>query len=51
MCGITGMIDARGKRPLDRGLLKQMNDALSHRGPDGHGEHFAPGVALGHRRL
>jgi asparagine synthase (glutamine-hydrolysing) len=51
MCGITGMIDARGKRPLDRGLLKQMNDVLSHRGPDGHGEHFAPGVALGHRRL
>src|SRR6266404_2322987 len=28
-----------------------MNDVQQHRGPDGHGEHYAPGVALGHRRL
>ena len=28
-----------------------MNDSQFHRGPDGGGEHFEPGVAFGHRRL
>jgi asparagine synthase (glutamine-hydrolysing) len=28
-----------------------MTESLAHRGPDGSGEHFEPGVALGHRRL
>ncbi len=28
-----------------------MNDTLSHRGPDGDGFHFEPGVGFGHRRL
>src|SRR5882757_237334 len=28
-----------------------MSDALSHRGPDGEGHHFEPGVGFGHRRL
>ena len=28
-----------------------MNDAVRHRGPDGEGFHFEPGLALGHRRL
>jgi asparagine synthase (glutamine-hydrolysing) len=28
-----------------------MNDAIAHRGPDGHGFHVSPGVGLGHRRL
>jgi asparagine synthase (glutamine-hydrolysing) len=51
MCGITGIVDLRAPREIDRGLLRRMNDAQSHRGPDGDGEHFSPGVALGHRRL
>src|SRR6185437_14547712 len=51
MCGITGMVDIRGRRDLDRQLLRRMNDLQTHRGPDGSGEHHAPGVALGHRRL
>jgi asparagine synthase (glutamine-hydrolysing) len=45
------MVDVRGRRELDRQLLRRMNDVQAHRGPDGKGEHYAPGVALGHRRL
>ena len=51
MCGIAGMFDTSGLRVLDRGLLRRMNDAQVHRGPDGQGEHHRPGIALGHRRL
>jgi asparagine synthase (glutamine-hydrolysing) len=51
MCGISGFCDLKGRREPDRVLLKRMSDSLRHRGPDGSGEHFAPGVALGHRRL
>ncbi len=45
------MFDTVAARNLDRDVLRAMNDAQTHRGPDGDGEHFEPGVALGHRRL
>ncbi len=51
MCGIVGIFDTQGKRELDRELLRRMNQVQHHRGPDEGGEHFEPGVALGHRRL
>src|SRR5579863_9702026 len=51
MCGIVGIFDTRGQRPIDRDLLARMRDAMSHRGPDDAGLHFAPGIGLGHRRL
>jgi asparagine synthase (glutamine-hydrolysing) len=51
MCGIAGMFDSTGRRDLDRALLRRMTDSLSHRGPDGSGEHHGAGIALGHRRL
>jgi asparagine synthase (glutamine-hydrolysing) len=51
MCGISGWFDTQGERPPNKGLVKAMNDALYHRGPDGEGFHFAPGIAFGHRRL
>ncbi len=51
MCGISGIVDLRGRRDVDEALLRRMNDSLSHRGPDGSGYHFEPGVGLGHRRL
>ena len=41
----------REKRPVNQSLLRDMNDSLTHRGPDGEGFHFEPGVGLGHRRL
>lgn len=51
MCGIAGWFDALGERPADRSLVKAMTDAIRHRGPDGEGFHFAPGIGLGFRRL
>ena len=51
MCGIAGIFDYRGRREIDRSLLRQMTDTLGHRGPDGDGFHIAPGIGLGHRRL
>jgi asparagine synthase (glutamine-hydrolysing) len=51
MCGITGIFDSTGGRPIDRATLHRMNEAQHHRGPDETGTHFAPGIALGHKRL
>ena len=51
MCGISGIVDLTGKRDIDRSLLQLMNDRQLHRGPDGSGYHFEPGVGFGHRRL
>src|SRR3954466_14379514 len=51
MCGISGWFDMEGLRHPDEALLRRMNFAIEHRGPDGDGFYFGPGVALGHRRL
>jgi asparagine synthase (glutamine-hydrolysing) len=51
MCGICGIVDIEGRRPIDRARLERMNDLLVHRGPDGEGTFVTPGVGLGHRRL
>lgn len=51
MCGISGIVDLQGVREIDESMVRRMNDSLSHRGPDGSGYHFEPGVGLGHRRL
>lgn len=50
MCGIAGIIHLDG-RPIDPAQLETMTRALSHRGPDGQGQHIAAAVGLGHRRL
>ena len=34
MCGIAGIFDTRGLRPIDRSLLERMNQALRHEEPD-----------------
>lgn len=52
MCGIAGIISANpGLVSVQR--VKNMTDAIAHRGPDGEACWMAPGgqVALGHRRL
>ncbi len=51
MCGIAGIFDTREQRPVDEGLLKRMNQAHFHRGPDDGGTHVEPGIGLAHRRL
>jgi asparagine synthase (glutamine-hydrolysing) len=51
MCGIVGILDARGERAIDRHVLKRMNESQHHRGPDETGTHIGPGVGLGHKRL
>ena len=51
MCGITGIIDIRERRDIDRALLVRMNETQHHRGPDEGSQHIEPGVGLGHRRL
>jgi asparagine synthase (glutamine-hydrolysing) len=55
MCGIAGLIGRIDQ--TNRTALKRMNDAMSHRGPDGEGFWDAAsfddgwGVMLAHRRL
>ncbi len=51
MCGIAGIIDLAGQRPVPLGIVEQMTRALTHRGPDEEGYLQRPGLALGSRRL
>ena len=50
MCGICGIFDFKGN-PVSGELLHRMNDRIRHRGPDGEGTYFAPGLGLANRRL
>src|ERR1700759_120206 len=51
MCGIAGMIDLVGQRPVPEGSIQRMSRALLHRGPDEEGFLIRPGLALASRRL
>ncbi|MBS0206142.1 MAG: asparagine synthase (glutamine-hydrolyzing) [Planctomycetes bacterium] len=51
MCGIAGLIDLTGHRPLSRDMLESMSDSMIHRGPDDSGSLLRPGLGLAHRRL
>ncbi|MCS7013663.1 MAG: asparagine synthase (glutamine-hydrolyzing) [Chloroherpetonaceae bacterium] len=52
MCGIAA-IYSRSVQPLEerRCAIRQMTEAMKHRGPDGEGYFVDDYVALGHRRL
>ena len=51
MCGIAGIVDLSGRRPVPDGVLKRMADAIVHRGPDDDGYFEQPGLGLANRRL
>lgn len=54
MCGITGFFRPRDRAALtddERAVLRRMNGAITHRGPDEDGFHHGPGVGLAMRRL
>ena len=51
MCGIAGIIDLAGQRPVPERTIQQMAHALLHRGPDEEGFLLRPGLALASRRL
>src|SRR6476661_4126064 len=51
MCGIAGMIDLMGQRPVPEGSIQRMSRALLHRGPDEEGFLIRPGLGLASRRL
>jgi asparagine synthase (glutamine-hydrolysing) len=51
MCGIVGIFDLQGRRPVPRELLHAINETQFHRGPDAGGLHVEAGLGLGHRRL
>ena len=51
MCGIAGIIDLSGQRPVPEGAIQRMARALVHRGPDEEGFLQLPGLALASRRL
>jgi asparagine synthase (glutamine-hydrolysing) len=51
MCGIAGIFHIETAKPVDPERVRQMTDAIAHRGPDGSGVWTAPGIGLGHRRL
>ncbi|MEL6369429.1 MAG: asparagine synthase (glutamine-hydrolyzing) [Pseudomonadota bacterium] len=51
MCGIAGIFDLKGKRPMDGQALARMSAALIHRGPDGEGTYTEDSIGLVHRRL
>jgi len=51
MCGIAGIVDLSGSRPIPDGILHRMADAIVHRGPDEDGFLERPGLGLASRRL
>jgi asparagine synthase (glutamine-hydrolysing) len=51
MCGIAGKVALDGRAVVDPSLLRQMTDAIRHRGPDDGGVWTDGTVGLGTRRL
>ena len=51
MCGIVGIVHRDPTHPVSPAVLRQMCDAIRHRGPDDEGVHVDGPVGLGMRRL
>lgn len=50
MCGIAGIVTRDGDAPDER-LIRRMQQAIQHRGPDAEGVRLFSGCGLTHRRL
>lgn len=50
MCGLVGFID-KTEQSKKKKIIKEMNDTIIHRGPDGEGYFIDNGIAMGFRRL
>jgi len=50
MCGIVGVYNLDNS-PFPLGRIKDMAEAIAHRGPDGEGYFVKDNIALGHKRL
>lgn len=50
MCGISGIIHRKGL-PVQPEIIREMNQKIAHRGPDGDGFFETSSFAFGHRRL
>ena len=52
MCGIAGIVSLNSKG-IEMGLIRNMTDAIAHRGPDGEGFWMDADaqVSFGHKRL
>ncbi len=51
MCSINGCVDFCDPAGILQEEVIAAGQALAHRGPDGHGSYFVPGVAFYHNRL
>jgi asparagine synthase (glutamine-hydrolysing) len=51
MCGLVGVFRRARERAVEPQLLRQMNAAIAHRGPDDDGVYIDGGLGLAHRRL
>ncbi|MEY4190529.1 MAG: Asparagine synthetase 1 [Planctomycetota bacterium] len=51
MCGIAGVVDLSGKRSPSPNIIRNMAQAIFHRGPDEDGYLEVPGLAFTNRRL
>ncbi|MGB8194447.1 MAG: asparagine synthase (glutamine-hydrolyzing) [Chitinophagaceae bacterium] len=50
MCGISAIVNTRNS-PVENAVIRNMNAAIAHRGPDNDGVYAGPNFAIGHRRL
>ena len=50
MCGIAGIFNLNSE-PVGLNTLKQMANAIGHRGPDGEGYYIDKNIGLAHKRL
>ena len=51
MCGICGKLQFASDAWVEPALLDRMMCSITHRGPDGRGQHVSGPVGLGHTRL